>query len=134
MRQRASAVIIKDNRILLMHRIKPGEDYYVFPGGGVEDGESIEQAAIREVREELSLDASGAKELFTVILEHQIDHYCVITEWSGEVALGSDELRKNSPENRYEPTWLDAKSFFELKDDLYIEAQAKLKELQILQA
>ena len=35
-RERASAVIIKDNKILLMKRVKPNLEYFVFPGGGVE--------------------------------------------------------------------------------------------------
>ena len=48
-RQRASAIILQDNKILLIRRIKPGHDYYIFPGGGVDDGESIGQSIGREV-------------------------------------------------------------------------------------
>ena len=51
MPQRAVGVIIKDNKILLMRRIKNGQEYYVFPGGGVKEGESTETAIIREIRE-----------------------------------------------------------------------------------
>ncbi|HTH81026.1 MAG TPA: MBL fold metallo-hydrolase, partial [Ramlibacter sp.] len=42
---------------------------YVFPGGVIDPGESVEAAAIRESREELSLDLSGAR-LF--VLAHWI--------------------------------------------------------------
>ena len=52
---RVSAIIIKNNEILLMHRKKNGEEYWVFPGGGVEDTEKAEQAIIREVTEETNL-------------------------------------------------------------------------------
>ncbi len=40
---RASAVIIKDGRVLFIKRIKPNKVYYVFPGGGVEADESFEE-------------------------------------------------------------------------------------------
>ena len=51
-KNRAVLIFIHDNNILLLYRFKGGEEYYVFPGGGVEDNESIDEAAIREAEEE----------------------------------------------------------------------------------
>jgi ADP-ribose pyrophosphatase YjhB (NUDIX family) len=42
--------------ILLKRAFAPGKDLWTFPGGFVDLGESVEQAAIREVREELAID------------------------------------------------------------------------------
>ena len=40
-------IIIRDGRIAMVHSLK--YDYYKFPGGGIESGESPEQALLREV-------------------------------------------------------------------------------------
>lgn len=46
MKPRVSLLLINPKReILLIHRIKEERDYWVFPGGGVEQGESLLTAA-----------------------------------------------------------------------------------------
>jgi len=56
MEKRVRAIIIKDNKILTIKRTKPEGIFWVFPGGGVEEGETNEEALIRECREELGVD------------------------------------------------------------------------------
>ncbi|EZP58667.1 MULTISPECIES: NUDIX domain-containing protein [unclassified Exiguobacterium] len=53
-----SAIILRNEQdeIALIRRDKPNETYYVFPGGGKDDGESLEETAIREAHEELGVD------------------------------------------------------------------------------
>jgi len=53
---RVGAVIIFNNRVLLNHRVKKGNEYYVFPGGHVKQGESFINAVIREIKEETNLN------------------------------------------------------------------------------
>jgi 8-oxo-dGTP diphosphatase len=50
----SAACIIKNNKILLLHRTT-GFDVWEFPGGKIEFGESPEEAAIRESKEETGL-------------------------------------------------------------------------------
>lgn len=49
-RNSVRAIIRKDDKVLLAYSTVKG--YYQFPGGGIEDGETHEQALIREVKEE----------------------------------------------------------------------------------
>lgn len=50
---RVRAVIVKDNKIILIKRVKSNETYWVFPGGGIEPGETKEVALLREISEAL---------------------------------------------------------------------------------
>ena len=92
MPQRAVGVIIKENKILLMRRMKNGQEYYVFPGGGVKEGESTETAIIREIREELSLDAKIDKLLFEIENQGRQEYYYLIKEFSGQPQLGGEGI------------------------------------------
>ena len=52
-RDSARSIIIKNGRIAMIHSLK--YDYYKFPGGGIEPGETAEEAVIRETLEEAGL-------------------------------------------------------------------------------
>ena len=55
-RIRAAGILIKDGQILLVRHEKNGKSYYLLPGGGVEFGESVAEALVREFKEEVGLD------------------------------------------------------------------------------
>ncbi len=56
METRVRAIVIHGGKVLLIQRIKENEEYWVFPGGGVEEtDENIEDALIRECMEELGI-------------------------------------------------------------------------------
>ena len=59
-KNRASAIIPYEEGLIVIKRIKENneykEEYYTIPGGGQEEGETIEEATLREIREELGID------------------------------------------------------------------------------
>ncbi|MEV8372190.1 NUDIX domain-containing protein [Kribbella sp. NPDC056861] len=102
MRTRAVAVIVRDNLLLTMHRRKNGAEYYTLPGGGVDEGESIEEACLREIHEETGLTATLGDRLLVLGNEY----YFAADAPAGEARLGGEEARLNSPGNQYTLVWL----------------------------
>jgi len=64
LRVRVAALILLDGRIVLVRHRAGSSTYHLLPGGGVAHGETLEDAVIREVREETGLDVSLGKLLF----------------------------------------------------------------------
>jgi 8-oxo-dGTP diphosphatase len=61
-----AAVIEQDGKFLVARRLGGTHlaGYWEFPGGKVHEGETLEQALRREVREELNTDISNVTEVF----------------------------------------------------------------------
>jgi 8-oxo-dGTP diphosphatase len=55
-RIRVSAILRRESRILLVRHEKGGREYWLLPGGGVGEGETLVSAVKRELAEELGLD------------------------------------------------------------------------------
>lgn len=61
---RVTGVLIEDNRLLLVKQRVRAERDWSLPGGGVESGETLEKAIIREIKEETGLDVSVKRLLY----------------------------------------------------------------------
>lgn len=94
MQKRVRAVFIRDGKILLIHRIKQQEEYFVFPGGGVEENDVNPQAAlIRECFEEVGVRVKVQGVFFKT--ENETFYSCRIT--GGVVGTGKGpEFRKRT--------------------------------------
>ncbi len=89
--------MIEDDKFLLISHRKDGDVYWLLPGGGVEYGESLEEALKREFSEELnitieiqglafvcdSIDPLGSRHILNIIF------YCAHT--GGSYILGDDK-------------------------------------------
>ncbi len=58
---RLGAVILCKNQVLLIHRIKKSDEYYVYPGGHLKTNESVIDGLNREIFEETGIDILGYK-------------------------------------------------------------------------
>jgi len=104
---RAAAIIIKNDKILLIHRKKEGKEYWVFPGGGIEDAETGEETVLREINEETGLIAKNAVLAF-MDFNVNAEHPFYFVEVEGEeVKLGGPEVERNSENNWYQPEWVE---------------------------
>src|SRR5437868_6501812 len=55
-RIRVSAMLRWQGRLLLCRQEKPGKEYWLLPGGGVDAGETLIEALRRELREEIGVE------------------------------------------------------------------------------
>jgi len=88
--QRAAVVITKGEEILLINRNKGDFNYYIIPGGGVESEETPEQAAVREIKEELGLDVIIKEELVRFEKPEYTEYYFLADSFSGDLILIGD--------------------------------------------
>lgn len=106
------AIIIEDGKLLAMFRRKVKKDgsvkeYYVIPGGGLEDGETLEENVIRELKEEFNVDIEVVKFLTTEEYDDTIANYFLCKIVNGTPKLGGEELDRMTPENYYEIRYID---------------------------
>ena len=88
MRVSSRCVLIENDKVLLIYREKNDRIYYVFPGGGVEDGETNEECLIRECREELGIKINIIKQLYEVKGKDFLQHFFLIERISGKIGSG----------------------------------------------
>ncbi|MET0695716.1 MAG: NUDIX domain-containing protein [Propionibacteriaceae bacterium] len=111
---RAVAVVIRRGLLLVVLRARQGRHYAVLPGGGIEIGESPEQAAVRELAEETSLVAVATQRLWVRADGGRRAVYVRMSEVTGEPALGGPELARSGPDNQYRLYWAGASELDEL--------------------
>jgi 8-oxo-dGTP diphosphatase len=96
-----SAAIFRGGKVLIVRRRRaPANGLYTLPGGGVELGETLEQAVIREIREETCLDIEpvalvGFRQAIARDPAGRVERHFVILPFAaryigGEIALNEE--------------------------------------------
>jgi 8-oxo-dGTP diphosphatase len=112
MRIRAGVVLIQGNKVALIERHRAGLNYFVFPGGGVDEGESPEQAAVREAMEELGIQVAIKRKVAEIQLGQKSRQiYFLVEQVGGEFGTGAGEEYTDSDphdpdEGIYIPVWM----------------------------
>lgn len=110
MRRAARAIIIHDDKLLVTHRNKFGQEYDILIGGGVDFGESVEEALHREIREESGIQIANPRLVFIEDAgePYGVQYVFLCDYVGGEPRLNPDSMEQkiNSlGQNLYTPQW-----------------------------
>lgn len=137
----ARAVVVNENGLVaLMHLNRNDEfgnyDYYETPGGGVNEGEDISVAVLREIKEETGCNCKVIAKLgvisdyYNKIYRHNLNHYYLLKVNS----YGEKQLEEYEKDIFTEIVWLpisEAINYLENMEDKMIPLLVKRRELPI---
>ncbi|MEO6729403.1 MAG: NUDIX domain-containing protein [Candidatus Dojkabacteria bacterium] len=114
--QRCAGIVLNGESVLFMYRKKNDREFYVIPGGHMQENEDPIETLKREVMEEASITVKNVKLAFEFkdYLKENFDYYYLCEYQDGTLQLGGEESQKNSPENVYEIKWVKFSDISEL--------------------
>lgn len=131
-------IVVKDNKVLLSYEERTG--VYMSPGGGVENGETLEECVVRELSEEAGFKVKPVKHLL------RVDEYCFETLWVNNYFICEIEgecerhLTESEEYNKVSVRWVDIDKAIEIfgeyqsyptdKASLYLREYTVLKKLR----
>ena len=104
-RIRVAGIVPINNGFVFMHRknVKRNRDYqeyYTFPGGGLEEGETLAEGVVREIKEEFGINVKVIKKLYELenMKLHMKEHFFLCEYIDGEFGTGDGEEFSDNPE------------------------------------
>jgi len=110
-RRAARAVVFDGKQVALLHASR--FDYYKLPGGGIEEGENIQEALQREMLEEVGCTVNVLQELGTIVEYrdkenlHQ-ESICFVAEVAG--SIGKPHFTEEELVEGFSVFWADSLS------------------------
>jgi 8-oxo-dGTP diphosphatase len=77
---RVQAIVVRNSRILMVKHCQDGEEWWCLPGGAQEAGETPEQGALRELREECKVDGVVVRQTSCVSYAHDDETYSFLVD------------------------------------------------------
>ena len=117
-RTRVAGIVPMQGGFALMHRVgvkkrNDFQEYYTFPGGGLEENETEEEGTIREIKEEFGIKVKIVKKLYEQYIEkfNQREVFFLCEYVSGEFGTGDGPEFSNNPKyadsGKYIPEIID---------------------------
>ena len=111
-RTRVAGIVPMKDGFAFMHRVgvikrKDYQEYYTFPGGGLEEGETPEEGTIREIKEEFGINVKVIRKLYEMQSEkfNQKEIFFLCEYIDGEFGTG------DGPEFNNDPKYIDSGKF-----------------------
>ena len=108
-RDRVQALVVRDDKILMVKHFLFGREFFCLPGGGIEPGETSEQAALRELKEESLVEGRIVRKL---TVQYKPDNrgevytYLVEIDESAVPGKGTDPELKEEDQSIIGVEWL----------------------------
>ena len=103
-RTRVAGIVPMKDGFAFMHRVgvikrKDYQEYYTFPGGGLEEGETPEEGTIREIKEEFGINVKVIKKMYEMQSEkfNQKEIFFLCEYVDGEFGTGDGPEFNNDP-------------------------------------
>jgi 8-oxo-dGTP diphosphatase len=123
---RAQCIVVRDNKILMVRHRLNGEEWWCLPGGGLEEGETPDEAALRELKEECCIDGFVLRETATVVYASDDVAYTFLVEIGDrEPVIGKDPEFSEKDQVLIDIRWL-ALSEIPERDRVYLWAAGLL--------
>jgi ADP-ribose pyrophosphatase YjhB (NUDIX family) len=103
---RAGILIIKNGNLLTMYR-KTTREYYCIPGGHIEAGETPEETAVRELKEETTLNVELGDLFCELENQGRTEYYFLAKSFTGDPHLSGPEAERNRSNNVFKIKWVD---------------------------
>ena len=134
-RIRVAGIIPMKDGFAFMHRKnvikrKDYQEYYTFPGGGLENGETLEEGVVREVKEEFGINVKVIKKLYEMESEkfNQKEYFFLCEYIDGTFGTG------DGPEFNNDSKYIDSGNYLpeiikreEVKDLVLLPPEIKEK-------
>lgn len=105
-------IVVRDGKILLSHELNTG--VYMTPGGGLEEGETLEECCIRELKEETGYDVKPIRHFLT-INEYSFETKYISNYFICEaLGRGDQTLTEIEVEHGIVPEWVDINMALEI--------------------
>ena len=104
-RESCRAIVFTDDKLVVMYREKHDRVYYTFPGGGLEENETLETCVKRECLEEFGIEVEPIKEAYIYEDEKTKQHFFLVKWIGGEMGSGvGEEFQPETNRGIYVPT------------------------------
>ena len=128
MKIRPAAVIIENNRVLLLRYSYGGTTVYQFPGGNIEEAETMEQTLSRELLEELTLPIKvGRLYLSAQVINNKKKQATLHCLFEGKILNASKPTINPEETSAIEVVWMEMNQLAQL--NLYPSVGAALVEI-----